>query len=85
MFQRSNILARDIAYSPLALNFSQFTPHSDTELALALKIHWYWTLALHMNLHSGAEAGGILGVNNPDFFGLTTYTPHILEGPKNGS
>ena len=27
-----------------------------------------------MHIHRGAEAGGILGVNTPHFFGLTTPT-----------
>ena len=29
---------------------------------------------LIMSVHRGAEAGGILGVNTPHFFGLTTPT-----------
>ena len=34
------------------------------------------------NAHRGAEAWGILGVNTPTFW---AYTPHFLEGLKNGS
>ena len=37
-------------------------------------MYTYYSILQSLTLHGGAEVGGILGVNTPHFFGLTTPT-----------